>query len=103
MSYLSYKMKRNMHTRSPTKTTEMRSHIKNLTLTMKNQMFFATDPIRLLEFLTPVVNDGETLRPSEEQFFVNFQRFLVKPANMEFQTNFGGASRQCGITCWPEK
>lgn len=43
-------------TRSSTEVTEVRVHIKNINLIMKNHIFDGTDPMRIFEFLARFLN-----------------------------------------------
>lgn len=54
-----------MDSHSSMETTEIRVHIKNLNLKMKNHVFDRFDPIRIFDFLTSFVNEEHTLNMSE--------------------------------------
>lgn len=51
MSYSSYRLKLALHTRTSLETTEVRIHIKNMTITMKKHMFSGSHPIHILHYV----------------------------------------------------
>lgn len=59
-----------MDTRSWSETTEIRTHIKNLKLTMGKHTFHGVDSIRVFEFFNRFVNEVDKLNMSEAQAFV---------------------------------
>lgn len=91
-----------MDPRSSVETAEIRLHIKNLNLKMKNHIFDWVEPIRIFDFLTRFVNEADILNISEGQAFVALPTFLVGPAEAQYLTNRIGESRHGGVTCSSE-
>lgn len=59
MSYLSYILMTTTDTRPSKATADVRVHIKNINLNLKNHTFDGTEPIRVFYFLARFVN-GQT-------------------------------------------
>ena len=102
MSYRSYRLKLTTDVRTSFATSEVRTHLKNLTLTLKSHAFDGDDPILIFDFLTRFVNEADMLGMSEAQAFVALPAFLKGDAEVQFKANLSGASRLGGVTCWPE-
>ena len=102
MSYRSYRLIVMTDTRSSRVTDEVRTHNKNLSLTMNQHAFDGSDPIKIFEFLTQFFNEADILAISEAQTFIALPDFLANPAETQFRTNLSGGSRRGGITSWPE-
>lgn len=62
----------------------------------------ASDPIKMFDFLTPFVGEGDMLYISESQSFIALPIFLTNPAETQYRTSLSGGSRSGGITCWSE-
>ena len=88
--------------RTVSKTSEVRVHLRNLALTMKQLTFDGSDPIKIFGFLSCFVNEADMLRMSEAQAFIAFLTFMPDPAEANFRTSLGVTSRQGGLTFWPE-
>lgn len=88
-----------MDTRSSAKTSEVRTHIKNLKLTMDKQTFNGVDSIHVFEFMTCFVNEVERLNKSEAQAFVALPTFLDDPTETPFCINLSSGSRRGSVTC----
>ena len=99
MSYRSYRLKRTIDVRSLFDTTEVRTHLKNLTLTLKSLAFDGDDPIMIFDFLTRFVNEADMLNMSEAQAFVARPAFLKSDAEDQFKENLSGAASLGGVTC----
>ena len=99
MSYRSYRLMVTTETRSSRATAEVRTHIKNLSLTMNQHTFDGSDPIKIFDFLTRFVNEADILAMSEAQAFIALPTFLADPAETQFRTNLSGGSRRGGINC----
>ena len=84
MSYRSYRVMVTSEMRSSQATTEVRTHIKNLSLTMNHNAFDGSDPIKLFEFLIRFVNEAEILAMSEAQAFIALRTFLADPTETQF-------------------
>ena len=102
MSYRSYRLRNTTDMRTSRDTAEVRIHIKNLNLTLKNHTFDGNDPIKIFDFLSRFVNEADMLNMSEAQAFIALPIFLADPAETQFRTNLSGASRHGGVTCWTE-
>lgn len=99
MSYQSYRLMITKDRRSSRDTADVRVHIKNLNLTMKNHVLNGNDPIKIFDSLTRFINEVDMLQMSEAQAFIAIPTFLAEPAETQFGSNLSGASRHGGITC----
>lgn len=68
------------NTRLSKGTAEVRVHLKNLSLTLKNHTFDGTDPIHVFDFLAPFVSKADMLNMSKAQAFIALPDFLDEPA-----------------------
>lgn len=64
--------------------------------------FDGSDPIEIVDFLTPFVGEADIINMSEAQDFIALPNFLADFAKTKFRTYFKGWSRCGGITSWPE-
>lgn len=89
-----------MYMRSSVKTNEIRIHIMNLTLTMKNNVLDGFNLISIFDFLNRFVNKAGILKTVEA--LASLPTFLADPAETQFRTNLSVRSRQGRVTCWLE-
>lgn len=100
--YRSYEVMITKHNWTSREAAEVRVHITNFNLTMKNHLFNGKDPIKIFDFLTHFVNEGDMLSISEVREFIALTTFSPNPAEIKFRTNLSGAYHHRGITLWPE-
>lgn len=77
MQYRSYWLMFTTESLSSRETADVRVHINNLNLTLKNHMFDGNDPFNIFYFLTLFVSEADMLNISEVQAFVPLPAVLA--------------------------
>ena len=88
--------------RTVAETSEVRVHIRNFALMMKQHAFDGSDPMKIFEIISRFVNEADMHRMSEAQAFIALPIFMSHPAEKNFRTSIGGTSQKGTVTCWPE-
>ena len=101
MSYRYYRLINTEPMRTHQSTTRLHKTLKNIELTMRDHKFSGEDPVLVLDFLTRVVEEADTLGMSEGQLIVCLPHLLTKKAAQHFRSA-SSHSRSGGLVCWPD-
>ena len=89
------------HTHDHARTTQLHRLLKHLDISFGKRKFSVQDPILILDFLTRMVEECDTLGMSEAQEFMALPQFLSDNARTLYRA-MKSVSRISGVTCWPE-
>lgn len=99
MSYRSYQFMITTGTESSRDTEDVRVHINNLNLTLKNHVFYGNHPIIFFAFLNRFVNEVNILNILKAKSFIALRTILADAVESKFRTSLSGVSPYAGKTC----
>ena len=70
VSYRHYRLKFTDQERTGRETSKVKDHVRRLELTLKDEAFDGSDPIRVLFFLNAFVTEADVMEMTEAQAFI---------------------------------
>ena len=102
VSYRHYRLKFTDQERTGRETGKVKDHVRRLELTLRDEAFDGSDPVRVLPFLSAFVAEADVMEMTEAQAYIALPYVIKGTARQHFTAVKGVPSSSGGVTCWPE-